>query len=125
MTSLPENAISVRGLTKEYQAQGSAAAKLALDHVDLDIPRGSLFALLGPNGAGKSTFINILAGMVVKTAGTASIWDMDIDREPRNSKAAIGIVPQELNIDPFFTPEEMLNVQAGLYGVPKAERRTC
>ena len=124
MNALPENAISVRGLTKEYRAQGSAAAKLALDHVDLDIPRGSLFALLGPNGAGKSTFINILAGMVVKTAGTASIWGMDIDREPRNSKAAIGIVPQELNIDPFFTPEEMLNVQAGLYGVPKSERRT-
>ncbi len=124
MTSLPENAIEVRGLTKEYRAQGAGAAKLALDHVDLDIPRGSLFALLGPNGAGKSTFINILAGMVVKTSGTAKIWDMDIDREPRNSKAAIGIVPQELNIDPFFTPEEMLNVQAGLYGVPKSERRT-
>ena len=124
MTSLPENAISVSGLTKEYRAQGAGAAKLALDNVDLDIPRGSLFALLGPNGAGKSTFINILAGMVVKTSGTATIWDMDIDREPRNSKAAIGIVPQELNIDPFFTPEEMLNVQAGLYGVTKAERRT-
>lgn len=121
---MPENAIEVRGLTKEYRAQGSAGAKLALDSVDLDIPRGSLFALLGPNGAGKSTFINILAGMVVKTGGTASIWGMDIDREPRNSKAAIGIVPQELNIDPFFTPREVLDVQAGLYGVPKSERRT-
>ena len=122
--TLPDNAIEVRGLTKEYRAQGGAAAKLALDNVDLDIPRGSLFALLGPNGAGKSTFINILAGMVVKTSGSASIWGLDIEREPRNAKAAIGIVPQELNIDPFFTPEEMLEVQAGLYGVPKAERRT-
>ena len=122
--TLPENAIEVRGLTKEYRAQKGAAAKLALDNVDLAIPRGSLFALLGPNGAGKSTFINILAGMVIKTAGTASIWGMDIDREPRNAKGAIGIVPQELHIDPFFTPEEMLEVQAGLYGVPKSERRT-
>jgi ABC-2 type transport system ATP-binding protein len=83
-----------------------------------------MFGLLGPNGAGKSTTINILAGLVRKSAGTARIWRHDIDKAPRASRAAIGIVPQELNIDPFFTPRELLELQAGLYGVPKAERRT-
>ncbi|HYM30364.1 MAG TPA: ABC transporter ATP-binding protein [Candidatus Cybelea sp.] len=88
------------------------------------VPRGSFFGLLGPNGAGKSTFINILAGLVVKTSGDCRIWDIDIDRDPRHARAAIGVVPQELNIDPFFTPREALEFQAGLYGVPKRERRT-
>lgn len=123
-TDLPENAIEIDGLTKRYAGSGKQPPKLALDDVSLTIPRGSLFGLLGPNGAGKSTLINILAGLVVKTEGRVTIWNMDIDKEPRDSKSAIGIVPQELNIDPFFTPGEMLNVQAGLYGVPKAERRT-
>ncbi len=123
-SGLPENAIEVRGLTKEYRGNGKTAPKLALKNVDLSIPRGSLFALLGPNGAGKSTLINILAGMVIKSAGSARIWNIDIDQDARNAKAAIGIVPQELNIDPFFTPEELLDVQAGLYGVPKGERLT-
>lgn len=120
----PENAIEIRGLSKTYAGSGKAAPKTALSDVSLSIPRGSLFALLGPNGAGKSTLINVLAGMVIKSAGSVKIWDIDIDKDPRNAKAAIGIVPQELNIDPFFTPEELLDVQAGLYGVPKAERRT-
>ena len=86
--------------------------------------RGSIFGLLGPNGAGKSTFINILAGLSRKTAGTVRIWGMDIDRNPRQARAAIGVVPQELAADVFFTPREALEVQAGLYGVPQAERRT-
>ena len=84
----------------------------------------AFFALLGPNGAGKSTLINIMAGLVRKSSGTVKIWDRDLDREERDARLAIGIVPQELNLDPFFTPRELLEVQAGLYGVPKAERRT-
>lgn len=122
--ALPALAVEVRGLTKIYKTRGGAAARPALDKVDLEIPRGSIFGLLGPNGAGKSTLINILAGLVVKTAGTARIWDIDIDRQPRNARAAIGIVPQELNLDPFFTPRQALDLQAGLYGVPPGQRRT-
>ena len=123
-TPLPAQAVEVRGLTKTYKAAGRAPAKEALKGIDLAIPRGSLFGLLGPNGAGKSTLINILAGLVNKTGGEARIWGRDIDREARASRAAIGVVPQELNIDPFFTPRELLNLQAGLYGVPKSERIT-
>ncbi|MGD1879079.1 MAG: ABC transporter ATP-binding protein [Kiloniellaceae bacterium] len=119
---MPELAVSVRGLTKTYKASGKTAAKTALKGVDLDIPRGCLFGLLGPNGAGKSTLINILAGLVNKTSGSATIWGYDTDSQPRQSRAAIGVVPQELNIDPFFTPRELLELQAGLYGVPPAER---
>lgn len=123
---LPDFAVSIRGLTKVYAPSGgNAAPKRALDNVDLDIPRGSLFALLGPNGAGKSTLINILAQLVIKTSGDVKIWDIDLDRDPRHAAAAIGIVPQELNIDPFFTPAQLLDIQAGMYGVPKAERRTA
>ena len=120
----PAHAVVVRGLTKEYGGRGKRAAKIALDAVDLAIPRGSLFGLLGPNGAGKSTLINILAGLVLKTAGEVRIWDIDIDRDPRRTRAAIGVVPQELTLDAFFSPREQLELQAGLYGVPKAERRT-
>jgi ABC-2 type transport system ATP-binding protein len=96
----------------------------ALKGIDLCVPRGSFFGLLGPNGAGKSTFINVLAGLVLKTSGTVSVWGHDIDKEPRRARASIGVVPQELNLDPFFTPSEVLEFQAGLYGVPKRERRT-
>jgi ABC-2 type transport system ATP-binding protein len=88
------------------------------------VPRGQIFGLLGPNGAGKSTLINILAGLVNKTSGTAEIWGFDIDAHPRNAKRSIGIVPQEILFDPFFTPSEALEIQAGLYGIPKAERKT-
>ena len=122
--ALPRNAVEVRGLDKRYRGEGRGSGKHALIEVDLDIPRGSLFGLLGPNGAGKSTLINILAGLVNKTGGTASIWGFDIDRQARQSRAAIGVVPQELNIDPFFTPRELLELQAGLYGVPPAERKS-
>ncbi len=116
-------AIEAKGLKKVYRAQNGQPEKLALTGIDLQVPRGSIFGLLGPNGAGKSTFINILAGLVVKTEGTASIWGFDIDKNPRQAKASIGVVPQELNIDPFFTPVEIMDLQAGLYGVPKKERR--
>ncbi len=112
-------AISIDNLQKTY-----AGGKRALDGVSLDVPRGQIFGLLGPNGAGKSTMINILAGLVNKTGGTASIWGFDIDKHPRNAKASIGIVPQEILFDPFFTPAETLEIQAGLYGVTKGQRRT-
>ncbi len=112
-------AISIRDLQKTY-----AGGKRALEGVSIDVPQGQIFGLLGPNGAGKSTMINILAGLVNKTAGSASIWGFDIDRHPRNAKASIGIVPQEIVFDPFFTPAETLELQAGLYGVSKDKRRT-
>ncbi len=125
--SLPAHAVALSGLTKIYRGRGDAGgpAKPALDKVDLAIPRGALYGLLGPNGAGKSTLINILAGLVLKTAGRAVIWGIDIDAQPRQARAAIGVVPQELNIDPFFTPRELLDLHAGLYGVPKRERKTA
>ena len=116
---MTDAAITIQGLCKTYEG-----GKRALDNVSFDVPRGAVFGLLGPNGAGKSTLINILAGLVNKTAGSASIWGFDIDRHPRNSKASIGIVNQEILFDPFFTPFETLEIQAGLYGVPKAERQT-
>ncbi len=121
---LPELAVEAVGLDKVYAPAGRPAGKHALKAVDLQIPRGSLFGLLGPNGAGKSTFINILAGLVRKTAGIVRIWDIDIDRHARAARAAIGVVPQELNLDAFFTPRELLEFQAGLYGLRKRERRT-
>src|ERR671910_274357 len=115
----PAAAICIESLSKTY-----AGGKLALDDVSFDVPRGQIFGLLGPNGAGKSTLINILAGMVTKSGGKATIWGFDIDEHPRNAKRAIGIVPQEILFDPFFTPREALEIQAGLYGVPKRERQT-
>jgi len=122
--ALAAPAVEVRGLAKVYRGSNRQPDKLALDAVDLAIPRGSIFGLLGPNGAGKSTLINILAGLVLKTGGTVAIWGIDIDANPRQARAAIGVVAQELNIDAFFTPRELLDLQAGLYGVPKSERRT-
>lgn len=118
------NAIEIRGLVKTYRGSNGQPEKQALKGIDLDIPAGSVFGLLGPNGAGKSTLINILAGLVVKTAGHVRIWGFDQDVNPRQSRAAIGVMPQELNLDPFFTPRAALEVQAGLYGVPKSQRRS-
>ena len=117
--AMSEAAISITDLQKTYKG-----GKRALDGVSLEIPRGGIFGLLGPNGAGKSTMINILAGLVMKSGGTASIWGFDIDEHPRNAKRSIGVVPQEILFDPFFTPKEALEIQAGLYGIPKGERRT-
>jgi ABC-2 type transport system ATP-binding protein len=118
MTSA-EPAIRIESLTKIYEG-----GKLALDDVSFDVPRGQIFGLLGPNGAGKSTLINILAGLVMKTSGKAVIWGFDIDEHPRNAKRSIGVVPQEIIFDPFFTPRETLEIQAGLYGIPSAERQS-
>lgn len=117
-------AIAAKGLRKTYRGVKNAPPKEALKGVDLSIRRGSIFGLLGPNGAGKSTFINILAGLVTKTEGTVSVWGFDIDRNARQARASLGIVPQEINMDVFFTPKEALEIQAGLYGVPKESRRT-
>lgn len=116
---MTQDAIRIHNLQKTY-----AGGKEALKGVDLTVPAGSIFGLLGPNGAGKSTLINILAGLVIKSAGSVEIWGWDQDKNPRQSRAAIGVMPQELNLDPFFSPHGALEVQAGLYGVPKADRRS-
>ncbi len=120
----PEFAIETESLCKTYGRADGRGGRAALDAVSLKVPRGSFFGLLGPNGAGKSTLINILAGLVVKTGGRARVWGHDIEAEMRSARASIGVVPQELNIDPFFTPRELLELQAGLYGVPASKRRT-
>ncbi len=117
-------AISIRDVVKRYAGSKGEEGKLALKGVSFDVPEGGIFGLLGPNGAGKSTLINILAGLVNKTEGSAEIWGFDIDKQRRNAKRAIGIVPQEIVFDPFFTPYEVLENQAGFYGIPKAERRS-
>lgn len=117
-------AIEIKDLRKTYKASRKAPAKVALKGIDLTVPRGSIFGLLGPNGAGKSTMINILAGLVNKTSGSAKICGYDITTQTRQARASIGIVPQEIAMDVFFTPEQALEIQAGYYGVPKSERRT-
>ncbi len=121
--SAADAAIRIESLSKTYAGQGSEP-KLALDDVSFDVPRGQIFGLLGPNGAGKSTLINILAGLVTKSSGKVTIWGFDIDQHPRNAKRSIGIVPQEILFDPFFSPREALEIQAGLYGVPPAQRQS-
>ncbi|SHJ96721.1 ABC-2 type transport system ATP-binding protein [Shimia gijangensis] len=121
---MTQNAIEITALQKTYRGGRGEPEKHALNGVDLSIPAGSIFGLLGPNGAGKSTLINILAGLVIKTSGNVKIWGFDQDQNPRQSRAAIGVMPQELNLDPFFSPRGALEVQAGLYGVPRAQRRS-
>jgi ABC-2 type transport system ATP-binding protein len=121
--SSADPAIQIESLTKVYESKGMEP-KLALDGVSFDVPRGHIFGLLGPNGAGKSTLINILAGLVMKTGGKAVIWGFDIDEHPRNAKRSIGVVPQEIIFDPFFTPRETLEIQAGLYGIPAGQRHS-
>ena len=111
-------AISVKNLKKIYSTNNQDK-KTALDNVSLNINKGSIFGLLGPNGAGKSTFINILAGTVSKTNGYVNVWGFNLDKNPRQVRASIGIVPQEINVDPFFSPRKLLDIQAGLYGVKK------
>ena len=114
----------MRGLAKTYAATKKSPAKTALHGIDLDIPRGSIFGLLGPNGAGKSTLINILAGLVVKSSGEAAIMGHSLDTDVRAARASIGVVPQEIAMDVYFTPFQALELQAGYYGVPKGERRS-
>jgi ABC-2 type transport system ATP-binding protein len=121
---MSQNAIELRGLKKTYGSDKKSDSKIALSGIDLDIPRGTIFGLLGPNGAGKSTLINILAGLVKKSSGSVKIWGFDQDENPRQSRAAIGVMPQELNLDPFFTPGASLDMQAGLYGIPRSQRKT-
>ena len=117
--TMTQAAIQIDNLQKTY-----AGGKQALGGVTFDVPRGQIFGLLGPNGAGKSTIINILSGMVNKTGGSARVWGFDIDEHPRNAKRSIGVVPQEILFDPFFTPFETLELFAGLYGVAKKDRRS-
>jgi ABC-2 type transport system ATP-binding protein len=121
---MSDYAIEISDLHKTYKGNKKSPEKVALTGVDLKVKKGSVFGLLGPNGAGKSTIINIMAGLVVKSSGSVNIWGNDIDADMRNAKSSIGIMPQEINYDAFFTPRKMLELQAGLYGVPKAERRT-
>ncbi len=115
--------LSVKNLQKIYKKNGSQQTK-AIENLNLEVKEGEIFGLLGPNGAGKSTFINILAGLVLKTSGEVNVWGFDIDKNPRQVRASIGIVPQELNLDPFFGPRKLLELQAGLYGVKKKDRIT-
>ncbi|RIV83899.1 ABC transporter ATP-binding protein [Aurantiacibacter zhengii] len=121
---MAQAAIEIRDLVKEYAGSKGTGPKLALKGVSFDVPQGSVFGLLGPNGAGKSTLINIMAGLVNKTSGTVKIWGHDIDHDHRNAKLNIGIVPQEIVFDPFFTPFEVLENQGGFYGISKALRRS-
>ena len=118
-----KNAVSVNRLTKIY-AKNSTNSVIALNELNLEVKEGEIFGLLGPNGAGKTTFINILSGTVIKTKGSVNVWGFDVDKNPRQVRASIGIVPQEVNLDAFFTPRKLLELQAGLYGVPKKNRIT-
>ncbi len=124
MDSIASPAIAIRDLVKRYSGEKGSEGKLALKGVSFDVPEGGIFGLLGPNGAGKSTLINILAGLVTKTSGNAEIWGFDIDEQTRNAKRSIGIVPQEIVFDPFFTPYEVLENQAGFYGIARHLRRS-
>ena len=118
-----KNVLSVNNLNKIYNSKDSNPTN-ALKNLNLDVKEGEIFGLLGPNGAGKTTFINILAGTVIKTSGEVNVWGFNLDKNPRQVRASIGIVPQEVVLDPFFSPRKLLELQAGLYGVKKKERIT-
>ena len=118
-----KNVISVKNLNKIYSEKSNKPVH-AINNLNLDVQEGEIFGLLGPNGAGKTTFINILAGTVIKTSGDVNVWGFNLDKNPRQVRASIGIVPQEVNLDPFFTPRKQLEMQAGLYGVKKKDRIT-
>ena len=118
-----KNVVDVKNLKKTYSKKGSNVVE-ALKNLNLEVKEGEIFGLLGPNGAGKSTFINILGGSVIKSEGKVNVWGFDLDKNPRQARASIGIVPQEVNVDPFFRPRDLLELQAGLYGVKKKDRIT-
>ena len=118
-----KNVVHVKNLKKTYSKKGAIHIE-ALKNLNLEVKQGEIFGLLGPNGAGKSTFINILGGSVIKSAGSVNVWGFDLDKSPRQVRASIGIVPQEENVDPFFSPKNLLELQAGLYGVKKRDRIT-
>jgi len=118
-----KNALKVEKLTKIYSKKSSNEIK-ALNNLNLEVKEGEIFGLLGPNGAGKTTFLNILAGTVIKNSGSVNVWGYDLDQNPRQVRSSIGIVPQEVNLDAFFSPRKLLELQAGLYGIPKRDRIT-
>ena len=118
-----KNVLIVKNLNKIYSKKGSKSTN-ALKNLNLEVKEGEIFGLLGPNGAGKTTFLNILAGTVIKNSGKVNVWGYDLDKNPRQVRSAIGIVPQEVNLDPFFSPRKLLELQAGLYGIPKKDRIT-
>ncbi len=118
-----KNVLSAKKLNKIYRDKSTNSIH-AINNLNLDVQEGEIFGLLGPNGAGKTTFINILAGLVIKTSGDVIVWDFDLDKNPRQVRASIGIVPQEVNLDPFFSPRKLLEFQAGLYGIKKENRIT-
>jgi len=118
-----KNALKVEKLTKFYSEKSSNKI-IALNNLNLEVKEGEIFGLLGPNGAGKTTFLNILAGTVIKNSGSVNVWGYDLDQNPRQVRSSIGIVPQEVNLDPFFNPKSLLELQAGLYGIPKKDRIT-
>ena len=118
-----KNALKVEKLTKIYKKKSSLETK-ALNNLNLEVKEGEIFGLLGPNGAGKTTFLNILAGTVIKNYGNVNVWGYDLDKDPRHVRSSIGIVPQEINLDAFFSPRKLLELQAGLYGIPKKDRIT-
>ena len=117
------NVITVKNLNKVYSKNGYKQTN-ALNNLNLEVKEGEIFGLLGPNGAGKSTFINILGGSVIKTGGEVNVWGFNLDQNPRQVRASIGIVPQEVNFDPFFSPRKLLELQAGLYGISEKDRIT-
>ena len=116
-------ALEIKNVGKTYKLQDGNSLK-ALDDITFNVKQGEIFGLLGPNGAGKSTLINILGGTVIKSNGLVNVWGFDLDLNPRQVRASIGIVPQEVNVDPFFTPKKLLDIQAGMYGVAKKDRIT-
>ena len=118
-----KNILSVKNLKKIYSSK-QTGDNHALNDLNLDVKEGEIFGLLGPNGAGKTTFLNILGGTVIKTSGEVNVWGFDLDKNPRQVRASIGIVPQEVNLDPFFSPRKLLELQAGLYGIPAKDRIT-
>jgi ABC-2 type transport system ATP-binding protein len=119
-----KTALSVENLTKIYSDSKNNNSEKALDNLSFEVKQGEVFGLLGPNGAGKTTFLSILGGTVIKTRGKINVWGFDLDKNPRQVKASIGIVPQEINLDVFFTPRKLLELQAGLYGVTEKNRIT-
>ena len=120
---IKKNVLTVKNLNKFYKKKGSETIQ-AIKNLNLEVKEGEILGLLGPNGAGKSTFINILGGSVIKTDGEINVWGFNLDKNPRQVRASIGIVPQEVNFDPFFSPKDLLELQAGLYGIKKKDRIT-
>ena len=121
---MTKNALTVENLTKIYLDSKTKKENKALTDLNFEVKQGEVFGLLGPNGAGKTTFLGILGGTTTKTSGNVNVWGFDLDKNPRQVKASIGIVPQEVNLDAFFSPKKLLELQAGLYGVKKKDRIT-